>query len=202
MKTHNSDNNKDSDNDNDNIHTDAHTSVNANINMKSHFVPFILSKEIQDMVARLAEKIESHYGDKELICICPLQGSFCFFSDLIRCFSKLTLKIDFVCIKTLWKGGPIYIHKGVHLDIRNRHVLIVEEIIDTGKTLNFLKKHLLGFYPASLKIVTLLDKPARREILLKPDYYGRVVEDRYLIGYGMDIDGYGRNYSDIYQLKN
>ena len=176
--------------------------MQQNRNLKSSFVPFILKKDIQEMVAQLAQQIENDYGDRELICICPLHGSFCFFSDLIRCFSKLTVKIDFVCIKALWKGGPIYIHKGVHLDVRNQHLLIVEEIIDTGKTLNFLKKHLLGFYPASLKIVTLLDKPARRDISLKPDYFGRVVEDRYLIGYGMDFNGYGRNYSDIYQLKN
>jgi hypoxanthine phosphoribosyltransferase len=82
------------------------------------------------------------------------------------------------------------------------HVLIVEEIIDTGRTLSFLKSRLMASSPASLKIVTLLDKPARRELPIKPDYIGKTIDDRYVVGYGMDNEELGRNYADIYSFKN
>ena len=79
-----------------------------------------------------------------------------------------------------------------------KHLLIVEEIIDAGRTLSFLKQRLMASQPASVKIVTLLDKPARRELPIKPDYVGRTIDDRFVIGYGMDSEEVGRNYRDIY----
>ena len=78
--------------------------------------------------------------------------------------------------------------------------MIIEEIIDAGRTLSFLKARLNASFPASLKIVTLLDKPALRELKLNPDYVGRTIEDRFVIGYGMDSEEIGRNYSDIYNF--
>ena len=92
--------------------------------------------------------------------------------------------------------------RSISLDIKDKHVLIVEEIIDSGRTLSFLKKRLLASDPASVKIVALVDKPARREIPLSADYTGVTVEDRFLIGYGLDNEEIGRNYPDIYILNN
>lgn len=90
--------------------------------------------------------------------------------------------------------------KDISVNIQGKHVLIVEEIIDAGRTLSFLKSRLAASHPASLKIVTLLDKPALRELKLSPDYCGRTIEDRFVIGYGMDSEEVGRNYSDIYNF--
>ena len=90
--------------------------------------------------------------------------------------------------------------KDISVEITNKHVLLVAGIIDAGRTLDFLRSRLLVAYPASLKIVTLLDKPARREFPIKADYIGRTIEDRFVVGYGLDSDGVGRNYKDIYHL--
>jgi len=94
------------------------------------------------------------------------------------------------------------IQKDISVNIEGKHVLIVEEIIDTARTLSFLRDRLWAAKPASLKILTLLDKPARRAVSLKPDYFGRIVEDRFLVGYGLDEDELGRNYPDIYYLTH
>ena len=91
--------------------------------------------------------------------------------------------------------------KDISVNIAGKHVVIVEEIIDTGRTLDFLRQRLLASSPASLKILTLLDKPARRELQLKPDYTGQSIEDRYMVGYGMDSEEIGRNYSEIFYFK-
>ena len=88
------------------------------------------------------------------------------------------------------------------IDITGKNVLIVEEIIDAGRTLNFLINRLKASQPAQLKVVTLLDKPARRELPLRPDYIGKTIDDRFVVGYGMDSDEIGRNYQNIYNLKN
>lgn len=168
---------------------------------KSELATFINSHEIRDMVKKLARQIESDYAGKELILICPLRGSIHFIADLMREL-KLPQQVDFVHLKALEKGGAIKIIKDISQNISGKHVIIVEEIIDTGRTLSFLKTRLMASSPASLKIVTLLDKPARRELPLRPDYIGRTIDDRYVIGYGMDSSEQGRNYPDIYSFKN
>ncbi len=98
------------------------------------------------------------------------------------------------------KGESCRIIKDVSVDILDKHVLIVEEIIDAGRTLSFLKSRILASHPASVKIVALLDKPALRELPIHPDYVGRTIEDRFVIGYGMDSEEIGRNYPDIYNF--
>jgi hypoxanthine phosphoribosyltransferase len=168
---------------------------------KNSIIPFMKKDEIETIVKSLAKKIEQEYFGKELILICPLKGSIHFLTDLCKLI-KLNLKIDFVHLASTEKAGSIKIIKDISENITGKHVLIVEEIIDTGKTLNFLKNRLLVSNPASLKIVTLLDKPSRREISLKPDYVGKTIDDRYVIGYGMDSEDLGRNYSEILFFKN
>lgn len=169
--------------------------------IKDEMISFLDKKEIDGLVAKLARQIEHDYEGKELILICPLRGSIHFLADLMRKI-KLPQQVDFVYVTPVEKGGAIKIVKDISLNIARKHVLIVEEVIDTGRTLSFLKNRLLTSMPASVKIVTLLDKPARRELAIKADYIGRTIDDRYVVGYGMDSEEKGRNYPDIYHLKN
>ncbi len=168
---------------------------------KEDMIPFLTPKEIDEVVTRLAGKIQDEYYGKELIMICPLKGSVHFMADLMR---KLELKItvDFVYLTSSGKGSVIKISKDISENIVIRHVLVVEEIIDSGRKLSFLKNRLLNANPATLKIACLLDKPARRELPIKPDFVGKVIDDRYVVGYGMDQEELGRNYSSIYHFKN
>ena len=168
---------------------------------KSDMLSFITRDEIKKMVKDLAKQIEFDYEKKEIILICPLRGSIHFTADLSREIS-LPQQIDFVQLQAVEKGGAIKIIKDISVNISGKHVLIVEEIIDTGRTLSFLRDRLKVSSPASLRIVTLLDKPARRELPIRPDYVGRTIDDRYVVGYGMDSDQFGRNYKDIYVMKN
>ncbi len=168
--------------------------------LKENMTPFISQKKIAELVHRLAKEIEIDYHGREVIFICPLKGSVFFVADLMRQIS-LHQKVDFVYLTSSEKGGSLKILKDISTNIQGKNVIIVEEIIDNGRTLNFLKSRLMASNPASLKILTLLDKPARREIPLKPDYIGMTIDDRYVVGYGMDSDELGRNYTDIYSYK-
>jgi hypoxanthine phosphoribosyltransferase len=169
--------------------------------LKDNMVAYITSEEIDDMTIQLAKQIESDYDGKELIMICPLKGSILFLADLMRKIS-LPQQVDFVHLQPAKKTGTVKIIKDISVNVTGQHVLIIEEIIDTGRTLSFLRDRLVASGPASLKIVTLLDKPARRELPIKPDYWGRTIEDRYVVGYGLDSEELGRNYSEMFYLKH
>lgn len=166
--------------------------------MREGMIPSITRSEIDEMVAELARDIERDYEGKELVLICPLKGSVLFMADLSRKI-KLPQILDFVYV-TSPKGESCRILKDITVDIQGKHVLIIEEIIDAGRTLSFLKSRLMASMPATLKIVALLDKPALRELPIHPDYVGRSIEDRFVIGYGMDSEEVGRNYADIYNF--
>lgn len=166
--------------------------------MREGMIPSITKVEIDEMVSEIAREIERDYEGKELVMICPLKGSVLFMADLSRKI-KLPQIVDFVYV-TSPKGESCRILKDVTVDIHRKHVLIIEEIIDAGRTLSFLKARILASNPASLKVVALLDKPALRELPINPDYVGRTIEDRFVIGYGMDSEEVGRNYSDIYNF--
>ena len=169
--------------------------------LKDQMVPFLTSDEIKELVEALASQIEGGYVGKEVQFICPLRGSIHFTADLMRKVD-LPQQVDFVHVQAVERGGAIKIVKDISVNIAGKHVIVVEEIIDTGRTLSFLRSRLFASAPASLKIVTLLDKPARRELPIKADYIGKTIEDRYVVGYGMDSEELGRNYPDIYALKN
>lgn len=166
--------------------------------IREGMIPSISKEEIAEMVGDLAREIERDYAGKELVLICPLKGSVLFMADLARKI-KLPQVLDFVYV-TSPKGESVRIIKDISVDIQGKHVLILEEIIDAGRTLSFLKTRLLASSPASLKVVALLDKPALRELPISPDYVGRTIEDRFVIGYGMDSEELGRNYADIYNF--
>jgi hypoxanthine phosphoribosyltransferase len=169
--------------------------------IKDDMVPFITRSEIAELVSLLAKQIEYDYEGKEIVFICPLRGSVHLTADLMRQID-LPQQVDFVYVTAVERGGAIKIVKDISVNIAGKHVIIVEEIIDTGRTLSFLRNRLFASAPASLKIVTLLDKPARRELPIRPDYIGKTIDDRYVVGYGMDSEEMGRNYPDIYHLKN
>lgn len=164
-------------------------------------LPFLPHAEIQKLVKKLARQLEFDYEGREIIFICPLRGSIHLVADLMR-EVQLAQQVDFVYVQTIAKGGAIKMTKDITLNITGKHVIIVEEIIDSGRSLIFLRNRLLSSNPASLKILTLLDKPARRDLPIQADYIGKVIEDRYVVGYGMDSEELGRNYPDVYYLKN
>jgi len=169
--------------------------------LKDEMVSFLSGKDIAEMTERLAKEIQRDYEDKDVVFICPLKGSIHFLTDLVRRVD-IPSQIDFVYYRPITKGGAIEILKDISVNIANKHVIVVEEIIDTGRTLNFLKERIQSSYPQSVRIVTLLDKPARRELQIRADYIGKTINDRYVVGYGMDSEELGRNYPDIYNLKN
>lgn len=170
-------------------------------NLKSDLLPFLTKDEIKKLVKSLARQIEADYDGKDVVLICPLRGSVHFTADLMRELD-LPQQVDFVHLQAVSKGGAIKIIKDIATNIAGKHVLVIEEIIDTGRTLSFLMNRLAASAPASLKIVSLLDKPARRELPIRADYIGRTIDDIYVVGYGMDSEEFGRNYPDIYSLKN
>ena len=166
--------------------------------MREGMIPSITGDEIAEMVSEIARDIERDFEGKELVMLCPLKGSVLFMADLCRKI-RLPQVIDFVYI-TSPKGESCRIIKDISVDVQGKHVLIIEEIIDAGRTLSFLKARLQASFPKSLKVVALLDKPALRELPISPDYVGRSIEDRFVIGYGMDSEEIGRNYTDIYNF--
>lgn len=169
--------------------------------IKDEMTVFLKREEIEKLVSKLATQIENDYEGKDIIFICPLRGSIHFAADLMRKI-ELHQQVDFVSLQATEKGGAIRMIKDITINITGKDVIIIEEVIDTARTLNFLKDRLIAARPRSLKIVTLLDKPSRRELPIRADYIGKTIDDRYVVGYGMDSEELGRNYSDIYVLKN
>lgn len=161
-------------------------------------------RKINKRVKELAAQLDKLYGGRTPVVVCILKGSALFFADLIRNM-KTTLTIDFMSVSSYGSGtkstGEIKIKKDLSTDIAGRDVLIVEDIIDSGNTLYSLKKLLNTRSPASVNIVTLLDKPARREVPIEPEYTGFVIEDEFVIGYGLDYAEEYRNLRYVGVLK-
>ncbi len=161
-------------------------------------------KRIATRVKELARKLDKVYEGKTPIMLCILKGSVLFFSDLIR-EMKGSLAIDFMGVSSYGSGttssGSLKITKELSCDIKGRDVVIVEDIVDSGNTLYKLKNLLLEREPSSLRIVTLLDKPQRRVAPLQPDDTGFVIEDEFVIGYGLDYAEEYRNLPYVGVLK-
>ncbi|MEE0186491.1 MAG: hypoxanthine phosphoribosyltransferase [Oscillospiraceae bacterium] len=165
------------------------------------------AEEIKTRVAELGKILTEDYKNKNPLLICPLKGSIMFFSDIVREI-KIPCEIDFMTVSSYnsntVSSGEIKILKDLTENINGRHVLIIEDIIDTGLTLYNLKKMLSGRNPESLKICTLLDKPSRRIADIKGDYCGFVIPDKFVVGYGMDLNEKYRNlpFIGIYESEN
>ncbi len=159
---------------------------------------------ITAFVKRLGQEITRDFEGKELYFICVLKGSFMFMADLIREID-LPCEIDFMSVSS-YAGekttGVVKINKDLDRSIAGKHVLIVEDIVDTGLTLNHLKSLLSTRNPASISIVTAFDKPSRRRVDIDVDYIGMEVPNEFIVGYGLDLDGYCRNLPDVVVLSD
>lgn len=167
------------------------------------FEIYIEEAIIQEKVKSLAEQLSLDYKDKNPLFIAILNGSFMFAADL---FKHLNINAEICFIKLAsYKGvrstGHVTTAIGLDHDIFNRHVIIIEDIVDTGKTLGFFIPKLYHQQPASLKIAALLHKPEATQHPLDIDYIGFSIPNKFVVGYGLDYDGLGRNLKEIYQLS-
>ncbi len=162
------------------------------------------SGDIREKVRELGARITEDYSGERVLLVGILRGAVVFLSDLMR-HLELPCEIDFMDISSYGTGtsssGVVRILKDLEEDITGRHVLIVEDIIDTGLTLSYLRRTLLQRKPASLEICALLTKPSRRKVDLKVRYLGFEVPDEFVIGYGIDYAGAYRNLPEIRALK-
>ncbi len=156
--------------------------------------------DIGATIRRLAVEIARDYRDKHPLLVSILKGSFVFTADLIRLLD-FPLEVEFVRLSSYGgnkeSSGKIKVVQGLHFPIKGRHVLVVEDIVDTGLTINFLLEHLRRKKPASLKLCSLLDKPSRRKVPVNIDYLGFTVPDKFIVGYGVDWDEKFRYLPDI-----
>jgi len=167
-------------------------------------VPVLTKDDIDKKVAEVARKISDDYKGRELVLVGILKGAFVFMSDLMRSLA-VPVKLDFVCAYSYGTGtttsGNIKLTKEIGLDIKGKDVLIIEDIVDTGLTLAYIIDYLESFGPASVKVCALLDKRERRKVEIKIDYSCHVVEEGFLVGYGLDYAENYRNLPEIYHLK-
>lgn len=172
--------------------------------MSNDFDRILISKEqINERVNELAKQIDNDYAGKKPVFVCILKGSIMFYTDLLRAIT-IDSEMDFMSISSYGSAstsGTLYMKKDLDLQIAGKDVIIVEDIIDSGKTLAHLKKILLERKPASLKIITLLDKPSRRVVDMHSDYVGFEIEDEFVVGYGLDYDQNYRTLDQIYILS-
>ncbi len=166
------------------------------------FTPYLSAAQIEKEVERVAIEISRDYKDKRPLFIAILNGAFIFASDLFKQVS-VESEISFIKLAS-YKGvkstGKVVTAIGLDADLHNRHVIIVEDIVDTGKTLHQFLPQLKHQHPASLKIAALLHKPDAMVHPIKIDYLGFTIPNKFVIGYGLDYDGLGRNIKEIYQL--
>ena len=164
----------------------------------------INERELSDMVTELGRKISEDYKDKNLLMVSVLKGSVVFMSDLMRAVT-IPCRIDFMSVSSNGSGvktsGVVKIMKDLDIALEGYDLLIVEDILDSGMTLDYIIEMLQGRNPKSVKICTLLDKPERRKVNLKADYFGFTVPDEFVVGYGLDYDERYRNLPYIGILK-
>jgi len=163
------------------------------------------AEQIAAAVKRLAAEIRRDYHDKNPVLIAVLKGSFVFLADLVRELN-LPLQIEFAQLSSYGHGkesaGKIRVVKDIQGDIKGRHVLVVEDIIDTGLTAKFFLEHLKKKQPASVKLCSLTDKPSRTQVKIDIDYLGMTVPDKFIVGYGIDWDERFRYLPDIRAIED
>src|SRR5918998_5712640 len=164
----------------------------------------VSSEDIQEKVREIGRRITEDYRGQKLLLVGILRGAVVFLSDLMR-HLELPCEIDFMEVSSYGTGtqssGVVRILKDLEEDITGKHVLIIEDIIDTGLTLSYLRRSLLARSPASLEVCAFLTKPSRRRVELEVKYLGFEVPDEFVVGYGLDYGGVYRNLPDICVLK-
>lgn len=168
------------------------------------FEPYLSAEEIIEKVSAIASRLNKDYEGKRPLFIAILNGAFMFASDL---FKQITIDAEICFIKLAsYKGtkssGQVITAIGLDIDLFNRHLVIIEDIVDTGKTLNVFLPQLKNQQPASLKIAALLHKPESIIFPLEIEYLGFSIPNKFVVGYGLDYDGLGRNIAEIYKLAD
>ena len=160
----------------------------------------ITEEQLKTRVNELGKTLANDYRDKKPLMLCILKGSTIFYADLIRAMD-IPLECDFIAVSSYGNktksSGEVRMIKDLDKSIEGRDVVIVEDIVDSGYTLNYLKKNLQARGPASVKICTLLDKKERREVPITPDYEGFSIDDYFVVGYGLDYNERYRNLPEI-----
>ncbi len=167
---------------------------------KYHLHPLLSQEQIASIVTDLADRISKDYQHRELVLVCVLKGAFMFLSDLIRRLC-IPVHMDFVRLASYGSGtkssGRVEITKDIEISIEGKEVLIIEDIVDSGRTVQFLKDRLALSRPNSVKVCTLLNKQARREVPLNVDYVGKEIDNVFVVGYGIDFNEAYRNLPEI-----
>lgn len=168
------------------------------------FRPFIDQTTIKERVGELGKQIDQDYAGLRPLFLAVLNGSFVFASELFRCIS-VEAEISFIKLAS-YKGttstGHVVTAIGLEESLHQRHVILLEDIIDTGKTLSSFIPEILSRQPASLKIATFLSKPDALQYDVKADYVGFEIPNKFVLGYGLDYDGLGRNLPELYEVTD
>ncbi len=165
----------------------------------------ISEEQIKARIAEMGREISEEYKDKDPVVLGVLKGVVVFYADMIRHIT-VPCQMDFMCLSS-YQGtqstGNMIVKQDMSVDVRGRHVLVLEDIYDTGGSLNYTYQHLMSKHPASVKICTLLDKPERRRpgITLKPDWVGFTIPNEFVVGYGLDFNEHYRNLPYVGVLK-
>lgn len=165
------------------------------------FVTLLREEQVQERVQEIGAELSQAYRGKKPLFISILSGAFVFAADLIRAFGG-DCEIGFVKLASYSgtrSSGDVQTVMGLEKDLRGRHLIVVEDIVDTGRTLHFFLNHLRAQEPASICTVTFLRKPEAAEFPVHVDHVGFDIDDRFVVGYGLDYDGLGRNLRGIYQ---
>ena len=174
------------------------------MNSEAKLKVLLTRQEIEATVKRLAAEIKQDYADKQPLLIGILKGSFMFMADLIRQLD-FPLEVEFVKLSSYGAGkessGRVRVVQGLRAKVRGRHVLVIEDIVDTGLTIGYLLDYLKKRKPASLKLCALTDKPSRRKVPVSIDYQGFTVPDKFIFGYGIDWDEKYRYLPDICYIE-
>ncbi len=169
----------------------------------ANLVELISPQAIQKRIQEIADQLNTEYADKEVVCVCVLKGAFCFFSDVVR---RLTMRpmLDFIRLSSYGNStstsGKILFSKDLEIDITDKHVLIFEDIVDSGRSMEFLMAVLQKRGPASVRICSLLDKAERREVEVEVHYSGFSLKEGFVVGYGLDYAERYRELPGVYEI--
>ena len=169
------------------------------------FQEWLLPEQIAKDVAQVADKISTDYAGKEPLFVVVLNGAFVFAADLLRALENVRCEVTFIRVSSYWgmsSTGRLEFIVPLQQVVDQRDVIIIEDIVDSGLTIHQLKAHLRGLGATSVRVATMLFKPCKLEYNdAKPDYIGRELSEEFVIGYGLDFDGFVRNLDAIYKVK-
>lgn len=172
---------------------------------EKQFRPYMNIEEVRETIANLAKQINRDFKvEDKVLLVGVLKGAIIVMADLVRELHS-DVRVDFVRTtsfgKSLTSSGTVSLIKDIHFDVQDMNVILVEEIIDSGRALKFLYERLKSASPKSLKVATMMDKREKRMVDVKVDYVGKIVDDQFLIGYGLDLEEKCRNLPGIYALR-